>query len=455
MAEPVSITYKSPHPVAKQSGAKGEGVLTASATACYTAPMPAVMRSYRLRAYPNGAQVRMLNQWFGAARWLWNYSLASRTKAYQRRKESLTSIDISRRLTKLKTLPKYAWLSAPPATCLTQTLRDQDATFRHFFRRVKAGENPAGYPRFRPRHEHTTSLRFQGVSLPKWVKGTVSLHKLGAVKLAEPLPNVQRPDTVTLKRESDGRYYITFSAKVEVALLPVTNRVIGVDLGLTHLATLSDGTKIENPRHYRARLRYLRQQQRCLSRRQKGSKRRERQRLKVARIHAKIRARSQYTAHQFTTRLVRNFDVIAVEDLAVKNMIRHPRLARSIADAGWGEITRQLEYKCAWYGRTLVKVDRWFPSSKTCSACGHKLERLALSVRGWTCPDCGAIHDRDINAGQNILLAGMSQIGGREDRDLRREGGALAGDGETAPDELRTGQIASELFSNGFNQINL
>ena len=261
------------------------------------------------------------------------------------------------------------------------------------------------------------------------------------MKLAESLPNVQCPDTVTLKREPDGNYYVTFSAMVKIAPLPANNRVIGVDLGLTHLATLSDGTKVENPKHYRARLRYLRQQQRCLSRRQKGSKRRERQRLKVACLHARIRAQRQYAAHAFTTRLVRDFGVITIENLAVKNMIQHPRLARSIADAGWGEITRQLEYKCAWYGRTLVKVDRWLPSSRTC---GHKLERLALSVRGWTCPGCGAVHDRDHNAAKCIVAAGMLQLGPSESGDLRREGGALAGNGETAPGELRTGQIARE-----------
>ncbi len=407
--------------------------------------MPAVTRSYRLRAYPNGAQVRMLNQWFGASRWLWNWSLASRTKAYSRRKESVTGADISRRLTKLKSLPRYAWLARAPATCLTQTLRDQDAAFAHFFRRVKAGERP-GYPRFRSRHDQAVSLRFQDVSLPKWAKRSVSLPKLGVLKLAEALPNVQCPDMVTLKREPDGRYYVTFSATVEMALLPAMNRAIGVDLGLTHLATLSDGTKVENPRTLANRLRYLRQQQRCLARRQKGSKRRERQRLKVACIHAKIRAQRRHAAHQFTTRLVREFGVIAIEDLAIRNMIRHPRLARAIADAGWGEITRQLEYKCAWYGRTLVKVDRWFPSSKTCSACSHKLERLALSVRGWTCPDCGAVHDRDHNAAQCIVIAaaGMLQLGPDEPGDLRREGGALAGNGETAPCELRTGQIDRE-----------
>lgn len=403
----------------------------------YNSRMPAAQRSYRIRCYPNPAQVRMLSHWVGASRWLWNWALDSRIKAYNRRQESITGVDISRRLTKLKKLPRYAWLAHPPATCLTQALRDLDSAYSHFFRRAKNGEKP-GFPRFRSRYDNVVSLRFQDVSPAKWLKGTVSLPKLGAVKIAEDLPNIASPDTITLKHEADGRYYVTFCAMVDIDLLPVANRVIGVDLGLTHLAVLSNGEKIENPRKYHARLRYLRQQ-RSLSRQQKGSKRREQQRRRVARAHAKVKNQRQYAAHQLTTRLVREFDVIAIEDLAVKNMIKHPRLARHIADAGWGEIRRQLEYKAKWYGRTLVVVDRWFPSSKTCGSCGHKLDELRLDVRVWACPKCGKEHDRDINAAQNVLLAGMRQLGPGEWGDLRVDGADV-----DAPREARTGQIMSK-----------
>lgn len=407
---------------------------------CYNSRMPAVRRSYRIRAYPNPAQTRMLNQWYGASRWLWNWALDSRTKAYQRRKESITGVDISRRLTKLKTLLHFAWLAKPPATCLTQTLRDQDAAFAHFYRRVKAGETP-GYPRFRSRHDNTVSLRFQDVSETKWTRGVVSLPKLGAMKLAEKLPAVTCPDTVTLKRDPDGCYYATFAATVEIALLPVTASVIGVDMGLTHLATLSSGEKIKNPRHFANRLRYLKQQQRCLARRIKGSQRREKQRLRVARVHSAVANQRCYALHALTTRLVREHQIICIEDLAIRNMIKHPRLARHIADAGWGEFRRQLSYKCAWYGRTLVVVDRWFPSSKTCKACSHKLDELRLDVRQWTCPKCGTIHDRDVNAAQNVLLAGMSELGGGERRDLGVDGAVV-----DAPREAPPGQLMSECL---------
>ncbi len=399
--------------------------------------MPATVRSFRVRAYPNPAQIRILNQWFGAARWLWNWALDARTKAYQRRKQSITGVDISRRLTKLKTLERFGWLAKPPATCLTQTLRDQDAAFAHFFRRVKTGETP-GYPRFRSRHDNTVSLRFQDVSEPKWARGVVSLPKLGALKLAEILPAVACPDTVTLKREADGRYYVTFAATVEIARRAVIASVIGVDLGLTHLATLSSGEKIENPRHLANRLRYLRQQQRCQARRQKGSQRREQQRRRVARAHRKVADQRAYALHALTTRLVREHQIIAIEDLVVANMIQHPRLARHIADAGWGEFRRQLTYKCAWYGRTLVVVDRWFPSSKGCGKCGHVLDELRLDVRMWTCQKCGHEHDRDVNAAQRLLVAGMHQLAPRETGDLRVEAAFV-----DAAREARTGQIAS------------
>ena len=401
----------------------------------YNSYMPAVQRSFRIRAYPNGAQIRMLNQWFGASRWLWNWSLDSRTKAYRRRKQSVTGVDISRRLTKLKTLPKFAWLAKPPATCLTQTLRDQDAAFAHFFRRVRAGETP-GYPRFRSRYDNTVSLRFQDVSEAKWLHGVVSLPKLGTVKLAEKLPAVACPDTVTLKREADGRYYVTFAATVEIALLPVTASVIGVDLGLTHLATLSSGEKIANPRKLAGRLKYLKQQQRCHARRVKGSKRREKQRLRVARAHSAVANQRSYAMHALTTRLVREHQIICIEDLNVKGMIKHPTLARHIADASFGEFRRMIEYKAKWYGRTVIAVDRWFPSSKTCSKCSHKLDELRLDVRQWTCPKCGREHDRDINAAQNIVAAGMLQLAPDEPGDLRADGEAVS-----SPREARTGQI--------------
>jgi putative transposase len=297
-----------------------------------------------------------------------------------------------------------------PATCLTQCLRDQDAAFRNFF------THRARYPRFKGKTS-CGNLRFQGVGT-RWARGLVSLPKLGRLKLVEALPEVERPDLVTLSRDAAGRYYVSFSAQVEILPLPITHRAVGVDLGLTHLATLSTGEKVPNPKHYRAHLRYLRQQQRCLARRRKGSRRREKQRLRVARVHARVRQHRQYALHSLTTRLVREFDVICIEDLNVKGLARGLH-ASAIHDAAFSEVRRQLSYKSDWYGKILVVVNRWYASSKSCSQCGHTLDRLRLDERRWRCPACGTWHDRDVNAARNLQGEGLRQLAGRDDRDLR------------------------------------
>jgi putative transposase len=255
-----------------------------------------------VRVYPNGAQRRLLDRWFGATRWLWNTALEIRSEAYRTCGLSLTGNDLSRWLTQWKRTAGHEWLAEVPATALTQSLRDQDRAFSRFFARH------ARYPRFKPKGGRQ-SLRFQGVGAA-WCSGRLSLPKLGVLKVAEELPEVERPDMMTLSRDAKGAYFVSFCAEVPCALRSGTGDLVGVDLGLTHLATLSTGEKIPNPRHYQRRLRYLRQQARCLARRQKGSHRREKQRVRVARAHARVREARQYALHALTTRLVREFSVI-------------------------------------------------------------------------------------------------------------------------------------------------
>jgi putative transposase len=356
----------------------------------------------------------LLDRWLGAARWLWNRALEIRCEAYRERGLTLTGNDVSRWLTQWKRTPGHEWLAQVPATCLTQCLRDQDAAFRNFFARR------ARYPRFKGK-SISGSLRFQDVGTA-WARGIVSLPKLGALKLAESLPEVERPDLTTLSRDAAGRYHVSFCAQVPASLLPITHRVVGIDLGLKDLATLSTGEKIPNPKRYHARLRYLRQQQRGLARRQKSSRRREKQRLRVARAHARARQERQAALHALTTRLVRNFDLICIEDLNVKGLGRGIH-ARAVHDAAFSEVRRQLAYKSDWYGKILIEVDRWYPSSKTCSACRHRLGGLRLDERRWRCPACGSWHDRDVNAARNVLAEGLRQLAGRDDRDLRVDAG--------------------------------
>jgi putative transposase len=396
--------------------------------------MRAIMRSYRIRAYPNGGQRRLLDRWFGASRWLWNTALEIRSEAYGTCGLTLTGNDLSRWLTQWKRTAGHEWLAEVPATCLTQCLRDQDAAFRNFF------AQRAKYPKFK-RKSTSWSLRFQGVGVT-WVLGRLSLPKLGSVKLAEALPEVARPDMVTLSHDAAGRYHVSFCAQVQTSWLPITHRVVGVDVGLTHLATLSTGEKIPNPKRYHARLKYLRQQQRCLGRRQKGSRRREKQRLRVARAHARVRQERQCALHTLTTRPVREFDLIFIEDLNVKAMARGMH-SRAIHDAAFSEVRRQLTYKSNWYGKILVTVDQWYASSKTCSECHYVLNELRLDERQWTCPRCGITHDRDVNAARNLLAEGLRQLAGRDDRDLRVDAG------DACPEEDLLVQVLAEEARSG------
>ncbi len=354
----------------------------------------------------------MVDRWLGAVRWLWNTSLGIRSEAYRECKLSLTGVDISRWLTEWKRTPGHTWLADVPATCLTQCLRDQDRAFTHFF------AHRARYPKFKQKRA-AGSLRFQDLGAA-WSQGVLRLPKLGRLKLAEELPGVEKPDLITLSKDAAGRYFVSFSTEIDRSSLslPTVNRSVGVDLGLTHLATLSSGEKIPNPRRLKAHLRYLRQQQRCLARRKKGSKRRERQRLRVARIQARIHQERQAAIHQLTTGLVRQYDLIAIEHLSVKALSRGMH-ARAIQDAALGEIRRQLLYKGDAAGRVILEVSQWFPSSKTCSRCRHVIDELRLDERQWRCPKCGAHHDRDINAACNILQEGMREIAGCDDRVLR------------------------------------
>src|SRR5437660_2492303 len=397
--------------------------------------MSSATRSYRIRAYPNGAQRRLLARWLGATRWLWNTTLEIRSEAYRECGLKLTWEDLSRWLTQWKRTAGHEWLAQVPATCLTQCLRDQDAAFGNFF------AHRARYPRFK-RKSISGSLRFQDVGR-SWVRGVVSLPKLGALKLAESLPKVERPDLVTLSRDAVGRYHVSFSVEVETSWLPIVQRSVRIDLGLTHLATLSTGEKIPNPKRYHAHLRYLRQQQRCLARRQKGSGRREKQRLRVARIHAKVKQERQYALHKLTTRLVRGFDVMCVEDVNVKALARG-RHSRAIHDVAFSEVRRQLAYQSEWYGKILIEVDRWYPSSKTCSECRHTLDELRLDERQWRCPRCGFCHDRDINAARNLLLEGLrQQLAGCDDRVLRVDAG------DACPEEDILVQVLAEEARSG------
>jgi putative transposase len=240
--------------------------------------------------------------------------------------------------------------------------------------------------------------------------GSLTLAKMDAplaIRWSRPLPDGALPSTVTVSRDQAGRYFVSILLKEEIAPLPPTAKAIGIDLGLTSMVATSDEQSFANPRYFAGDAKKLARMQRRLARKKSGSKNREKQRRRVAKIHARIADRRRHHQHQLSTHLIRENQTLVVESLAVKNMMQHPTLAKAIADVGWGELVRQLEYKAAWYGRTLIKIDRWYPSSKICSCCRHVLDSLDLDVREWTCPTCGTHHDRDHNAAKSILAEGL------------------------------------------------
>ncbi len=338
----------------------------------------------------------------GCARLVYNRALAARTEAWYERQERVQYEETSSMLTAWKKQEDLQFLNEVSCVPLQQGLRHLQKAFANFF------SGRARYPNFKKRH-NGGSAEFTKSAF-KWKDGAVFLAKCVealSIQWSRPLPEGSRPSTITVKLDPRGRWHVSLLVdNPNIQPLPACDKSVGLDVGVTSLLTTSDGDKIANPRHFKKARRKLKRVQKSLSRKKKGSNNRAKARVKVASAHGKIADSRKDFLHKLTTRLVRENQTIVVEDLAVKNMVRNHKLALSISDAAWGELVRQLDYKCEWYGRTLVKIDRWFPSSKRCGNCGYIVESLPLDIREWNCPKCEAHHDRDINAARNILAAG-------------------------------------------------
>jgi putative transposase len=366
----------------------------------------AVRTAYKCRAYPHEGQQQMLARTFGCVRVVWNRTLAWRHQRYHAEHAKTGFTQANAYLTAMKATSELAWLNEVPSVPLQQAIRHQQVAYTNFF------ADRAKYPRYKSRDgrqsaEYTRSgFRYRD--------GQLFLAKMSTpLAFAWSWPDIDptaiNPTTVTVSRDPDGRWYVSFAVDVaDPQQLPVTGRAVGVDLGVKDFAVTSGGEKIPNPRHLERKARSLARYQRRQARCQKGSANRAKAKAKVARAHRKVRAARTDFLHKTSTRLVRSNDVIVIEDLAVKNMVRNHSLTRAISDCGWGAFRQMIEYKAAKYGRHVITVDRWYPSSKTCSACGHLLAELSLSTRHWQCPSCGTRHDRDINAAKNILAAGLA-----------------------------------------------
>ena len=364
-------------------------------------------KTFEYRIYPNASQQELLQKTFGCCRWVYNKVLSMRQEEYAAggKTRAINSY--------ITLIPQWKrseapWLSEVDSMALQQSLRDLDKAYKNFFR----SPGTVGFPRFKSKHASRKSYRTNNTTI---VDGKhIKLPKLGLVKARISRPIEGRILSATVKQVASGKYYVTVCCTgVPAPQMPQGPvKVMGIDAGIHDLMVRSDGVKVANPKSLAKTERKLAREQRRLSRKQKGSANRAKQRRKLALVHEKVANRRKDVIHKATTSAVCESQAIAVEDLNVRGMQGNRRLAKAVSDASMGEVLRQLEYKCAWYGRGFVKVDRFYPSSKTCGCCGAVYDGLTLAMRGWSCPECGCIHDRDLNAARNIAREGKRVLEG-------------------------------------------
>jgi len=362
-----------------------------------------MLKVYKYRVYPTSEQAILLAKSFGCVRWFYNFALNLTSETYSSTGKGLSRNDIINLLPSLK--KEYEWLTEPPSQCLQQVALDLSSAFLNFF------EKRAKYPNFKKKGQKQ-SIRFpQGIKLDG---DCLTLPKLGKVycKVSH-LPS-GKLKSVTVSLTSSAEYYAAclYDDGKDIPASSTDGKAVGIDMGITHYAITSDGTKHGNPKYYRKYETRLAYKQKLLTHKQKGSNNRKKARIKVAKVHNKITRCREDFLHKLSRKLVDENQVIVVENLAVKNMVRNHKLAKSISDAGWGQFCTMLKYKAEWEGKTYIEVDRFFPSSKTCSNCLHQVDNLSLDIRSWQCPKCQTLHDRDLNAARNIRDEGLRLLAG-------------------------------------------